>query len=137
LNWGNTIWSFGPNVSWNIFDAGRIRANISLAQAQQDETLSAYYQTVLIALRDVEVALTAYEQEQQRSLLLQKSVEANRRAVNLAQQLYTQGQAEFVSLLTAQQSLLSSEDALAQSEANVATNLVAIYKAIGGGWEAP
>lgn len=134
FNWSTSVWSIGPSISWNVFDAGRIRANIRLAEAQQDEARTFYYQSILVALRDVESALTSYDFEQQRRERLQASVEANRRAYDLANQLYAQGQTEFVNVLTAQASLLNSEDALVQSHANVATNLVALYKALGGGW---
>ncbi|HEX8916169.1 MAG TPA: efflux transporter outer membrane subunit [Humisphaera sp.] len=135
FNWTNSIWSFGPNVSWNLFDAGRIRANIELAAAQRDEQFVVYRRTVLTALHDAERALTAYDYEQRRREGLRSAVAANRRAVTLSQQLYAQGQTEFVNVLTAQAQLLNSEDALVQSDQQVAANLVAIYKAIGGGWE--
>ena len=136
FNWGNTIWSFGPNISWNVFDlGGRIRGNIALTEAQRDEAFFAYRQTVLIALRDAEQALTAYDFEQRRRVGLRAAVGANRRSVDLSQRLYAQGQTEFVNVLTAQQALLGSEDALVQSDQQVAANLVAIYKALGGGWE--
>ncbi|QOV88506.1 efflux transporter outer membrane subunit [Humisphaera borealis] len=134
FNWSNSLWSIGPTISWNVFDAGRIRANIALAEAQNDEAKAFYYQSILIAVRDVESALTAYDFEQERRQRLQASVDANRRAYDLANQLYAQGQVEFVNVLTAQQALLNSEDASAQSEAAVAKNLVALYKALGGGW---
>jgi multidrug efflux system outer membrane protein len=137
FNYGNTLWSVGPNVSWNIFDAGRIRANIVLTEARQQELLAAYRQVVLTAFRDAEQALTAYDYEQRRRVSLRASAEANRRAVQIAQTLYAQGQTDFVNVLTAQQGLLSSEDAMVQSDQQVAANLVAIYKALGGGWEDP
>ena len=66
---------------------------------------------------------------------MRESVEANRRSVELARQLYTAGVVDFLNVLTAQQSLYQSEDQLAQSEQTVATNLIALYKALGGGWE--
>lgn len=137
FNWTSTIWSIGPNISWNIFDAGRIRANIVLTEARQQEALAAYRQVVLTSLRDTEQALTAYDYEQRRRVSLRQAAEANRRAVKFAQTLYAQGTTEFVTVLTAQQGLLSSEDALVQSDQQVSANLVAIYKALGGGWEDP
>ena len=136
FNWANTIWSFGPNVSWNVFDiGGRIRGNIAVAEAQKDEAFFFYRQTVLTALRDAEQALTAYDFEQRRRVGLRAAVDANRRSVDLSQRLYAQGQTEFVNVLTAQQAQLNSEDALVQSDQQVAANLVSIYRALGGGWE--
>jgi outer membrane protein, multidrug efflux system len=134
-NWDNRFWSIGPGVSWNIFDAGRIRSNIAVQNARQEQVLASYTRTVLTALRDVESALIAYEKEQQHRRSLAAAVEANRRAVVLATRLYTEGQTDFLNVLSAQGALYSSEDALVQSDRTIATNLVALYKALGGGWE--
>ena len=79
--------------------------------------------------------MIAYAKEQQHQTSLIAAVAANRRAVDLATQLYTQGQTNFLDVLLAQRSLLASEDALVQSERTMATNLIALYKALGGGWE--
>ena len=135
MSWDNRFWSIGPSVSWPIFNAGRIRANIGVQSAIQEETLVAYRSTILTALQDVESALVAYAKEQQHQASLIVAVAANRRAVDLATQLYTRGQVSFLDVLLAQRSLLGSEDALVQSERTMATNLIALYKALGGGWE--
>jgi NodT family efflux transporter outer membrane factor (OMF) lipoprotein len=135
-NWNNSFWSIGPNVSWPIFSAGAIRANIRVQNELQKQAAIQYEQTVLTALRDVESALVAYAQEQQHHEALQEAVAANRRAVSLAQQLYTQGQTDYLNVTTAERSLFGAEDALVQSERTMSTNLVALYKALGGGWEA-
>jgi NodT family efflux transporter outer membrane factor (OMF) lipoprotein len=134
-NWNNNFFSVGPSVSWPVFDAGRIRSNIEVQNAVQEQALIAYEATVLTALRDVEVALIAYAKEQQRREALVDAVAANRRAVDLATRLYRNGDTDFLNVLSAQRSLLVSEDALAQSNRTVSTNLVALYKALGGGWE--
>jgi NodT family efflux transporter outer membrane factor (OMF) lipoprotein len=134
-NWNNAFWSFGPAVSWPLFSAGRIRSNIGVQNALTDQALLSYEQTVLTALQEVENALVAYAQEQQHREALRDAVAANRRAVDLAQLLYSQGQTGFLDVLTAQRSLYASEDALVQSERTIATNLVALYKGLGGGWE--
>jgi len=135
VQWDNRFWSIGPSVSWPIFNAGRVRANIGVQTAIQEETLVAYRSTILTALGDVESALVAYAKEQQHQASLIAAVAANRRAVDLATQLYTQGQTNFLDVLLAQRSLLGSEDALVQSERTMATNLIALYKALGGGWQ--
>jgi len=90
---------------------------------------------VLQSLSDVEDALVAYNQEQARRTALQQAVASNRRAVDLAKQLNQAGVVDFLNVLTAQQSLYLSEDQLAQSEQTVGTNLIGLYKALGGGWE--
>jgi multidrug efflux system outer membrane protein len=134
LKWDNRTWSFGPSASWDIFNAGRVSANIEVQKAMQQQTVLSYQQTVLTALQDVENALIAYAKEKQRNKALIDSVTANRKAVELSTKLYTEGQIEFLNLLDAQRSLYNSEDALVQSNRNLSINLIAIYKALGGGW---
>jgi NodT family efflux transporter outer membrane factor (OMF) lipoprotein len=131
----NYNWGIGPSVSWPIFAGGRIRANIAVQTAAQEEAATAYEQTVLIAFQDVENALIAYAKEQQRRESLAVAVAANRVAVEQATLLYQQGVTDFLNLLNAQRSLLGSEDALAQSDRTIAADLVSLYKALGGGWE--
>lgn len=134
-NWNNSFWSFGPSVSWPLFDAGRIRANIAVQDAMQEQALLTYRSAVLTALQDVENALVAYSHEQTRRIALAQAVDANRRAVDLSTRLYQNGQTDFLNVLNAQRALFLSEDALAQSERTVATNLVSLYKGLGGGWD--
>ena len=130
----NRVWSFGPSMGWNIFDAGRIRSNIELQKALQEETILTYEKTVLTAFQEVENALIAYAKEQQRRTALLDAVTANRKAVDLSTRLYTEGLTDFLNVLTAQRSLFVSEDALVQSTRNLSSDLVALYKALGGGW---
>lgn len=128
------FWSIGPSVRWPLFDAGRIRANIEVRNTQQEQALTQYERTLLTALRDVETALVNYANEQNRNAALVDAVAANRRAFTLANELYLRGLNSFLNVLDAQRSLFSSESDLAQSEATMANNLVALYKALGGGW---
>jgi len=134
VNWDNRFYSFGPTVTWAIFHAGAVRANINVQNALEEQALLSYQKTVLTALNDVESALVAYVREQQRRQALADAVAANREAVALATQLYTQGAADFLSVLIAQRALFSAQDSLVQSGRAVATDLVAVYKALGGGW---
>jgi outer membrane protein TolC len=134
-NSASVFWSIGPTVNWRIFDAGQIWANIHVQNARQEEALIQYRQAVIQSLADVENALTAYNREQARSASLRQAVEANRQSVALAKQLNEAGVVDFLNVLTAQQSLYQSEDQLAQSEQTVLTKLIALYKALGGGWE--
>jgi outer membrane protein TolC len=115
---------------------GRGRANLELKEALQEEELLAYEQTVLGALREVENALVASTKEEEHRQTLVQAVTANRAAVDLATTLYSAGQTDFLAVLDAQRSLFASEDALAQSSRTVSTNLVALFKALGGGWPA-
>jgi NodT family efflux transporter outer membrane factor (OMF) lipoprotein len=129
------FWSIGPTITWPVFDAGKIRANIEIRNAQQEQALRLYEKSVLAALADVENALVNYGNEQIRYRSLVDAVAANRRAVAMANELYTRGLIPFLNVLDAQRSLYSAESDLTQSEATMASNLVALYKALGGGWE--
>lgn len=128
-------WSLGPSLSWRIFDAGQIWANIHVQNAREQEALIQYRQSVLQAFSDVEDALVADQQEQEHREFLQRSVHANMRSVALAKQLNQAGVVDFLNVLTAEQNLFISQDQLSQSNQAVSTNLVALYKALGGGWE--
>jgi outer membrane protein TolC len=135
INLGDAaFWSIGPSIQFPIFDRARIRANIELQNARQEAALAAYEQSLLLAMEDAERALTAYSKEQGRRFSLAEALEASRDAVALANDLYTEGLTDFLNVLQAQGSLFSTEDQLVRSEQLILQNLVAIYKAIGGGW---
>lgn len=135
-NDSNRSFALGPAGSWSIFNGGALVANVRLQEALRDQAFIAYQKTVLTALQDVENALVAFAKEQQHRQALSQAVEANRRAVNLSVRLYSEGQTDFLNVATAQRSLYASEDALVQSERSIATDLIALYKALGGGWGA-
>jgi len=134
INWKDRFWSVGPAVDWQIFSAGRVRSDIELQKALRDETVLAYQKTVITALADVENSLVAYAREHERHKALVDAVAANRKSVESATLLYKQGLTDFLNVLVAQQALFVSEDALVQSTRNLSTDLVALYKALGGGW---
>jgi NodT family efflux transporter outer membrane factor (OMF) lipoprotein len=128
------FWSIGPTIRWPIFDAGKIRANIEVRNAQQEQALGQYEKTVLAAFGEVEKSLVNYSREQARRQALLGAVASNRRALEMANELYLRGLNDFLNVLDAQRSLYAAESDLAQSEATMASNLVALYKALGGGW---
>jgi NodT family efflux transporter outer membrane factor (OMF) lipoprotein len=128
-----TLWG-GPGISWAIFDAGAIRQNIEVQSALQEQYLIAYEATVLSALEEVENALVAYAEQQQRRQSLSVATRAAQKAVELAQHKYEAGLTDFNNILEAQRSLLSFQEQLAKSEGTVTSNLVRLYKAVGGGW---
>ena len=134
-NSGSKFWSIIPGVSLPIFNFGSIRSNIAVQNAREEQAFVTYEQTVLTSLREVEDALVAFSEDQTRRQTLSSAVAANRRAVDLANQLYKQGLTDFLSVLQAQRDLFASEDALIQSDRSVTADYVAIYKALGGGWE--
>ncbi|MBP8645386.1 MAG: efflux transporter outer membrane subunit [Syntrophobacteraceae bacterium] len=132
--WSSGYYTLGPNITWPIFDAGKIRWNIEVQNALQEQALLTYEKTVLTALKEVETALAAYAKEQEHLRLLELAVENNRKAVELSTKLYVEGETDFLNVLTAQRSLLVSEEAMTQSTRDLALQLVALYKALGGGW---
>jgi outer membrane protein TolC len=125
----------GPSGTWSIFQGGAIVANIHVQEALRDQALITYQQTVLGALQDVENALIAFSKEQRHRKILNEAVVANQKAVDLSLQLYTEGQVNFLNVVTAQLSLYNSQNMLVQSESSIVTDLIALYKALGGGWE--
>jgi outer membrane protein TolC len=133
---GSQFWSVGPTMTWRIFDAGRIRANVRVQNARQEQALAAYEQTTLTAFEDVENSLVAYAKEQTRHQSLADSVSTSQKSLDLATRLYTSGLTDFVNVLEAERSLYQAQDALTQSERNISTDVVALYKSLGGGWDA-
>jgi len=128
-------YAVGPGITIPIFQGGRLKATLELRKAQQREAALAYQKTVLTAWHEVDNALTAYQTEQARRDQLAQAVIQNQRALGLAQSRYQEGVADFLQVLTAQQNLLSTQQQLALATTNVSANLVALYKALGGGWE--
>ena len=129
------FWSVGPAVQWRIFDAGRIRANIKVQNARQEQALANYEQTALSAFEDVENALVAYAKEQVRRRSLEDAVKSSQESLRLANQLYANGLSDFINVLDAERSLYQAQDALVQSDRTVSTDVIALYKSLGGGWE--
>ena len=135
FNWGARSASVGPSFQWNIFNYGRIVNNVRVQDARFQELLINYQNTVLKAQQEVEDGLTAFLRSQIRAQYLAESVAAARRSLDLALLQYREGATDFTTVLTAQQSLLSEQDSLATTLGDIARNLVAVYRALGGGWQ--
>jgi multidrug efflux system outer membrane protein len=127
--------SFGPSLTWAALDLGAVRAVIKAAGAQADAQLAQYEKTVLTSLEETENALVDYGRDQARRDFLRESVQAARRAAELAHARYDSGAADFLSVLDAERVELEAEDQLAQTQTQTAVALVALYKSLGGGWE--
>lgn len=128
------FWSIGPGISWNIFNAGAVRRNIEIQSALQEQSLRSYEASVLNALEEVENELVAYAEEQNRRGSLYEAVQAAECAVELSRDKYQAGLIDFGDLLDAERSRLSYQNQLIQSDGSVASNLVRLYKVLGGGW---
>jgi NodT family efflux transporter outer membrane factor (OMF) lipoprotein len=134
-SWDAKSYSVGPAISLPIFDGGQLAGALALREAEQREAAAIYQKTVLSAFRDVDDALTAYAAEQRRRDQLGIAAAASRKALDLANTRYLRGLTGYLDVLTAERSLLTAEQSLADSTATVATDLVALYKALGGGWD--
>lgn len=128
-------WSAGPSVSLPIFDAGERAAAVEGTQALRDRYLALFRSAVLQALREVESALVALGQERIRAARLAEAANANREAAQLSRTLFRTGASGFLDVLDAERSLYSSEDALLVSRIAIATDTIALHKALGGGWD--
>lgn len=126
--------SLAGQITWPLFKAGVLRANLAVQNALQEQALLHYEATILTALEEVENALVAYAQEQQRRQALLEATQAARRAVELARTQYASGLSDFQNVLEGQRSLLSLQDQLAQSTGAVTSQVIRLYKALGGGW---
>jgi NodT family efflux transporter outer membrane factor (OMF) lipoprotein len=133
---GKTRGGFGPTVQWNIFDGGRIRNNIRVEDARTEQALARYEQTVLGALQDVEDALVGYTRELERRDKLAESAVAAEESVKLVMTLYRTGLTNFQNVLDMERSLFEQQDLLAESRGLVVQNLIRLYRALGGGWDA-
>jgi multidrug efflux system outer membrane protein len=129
------MWQVGPSMTWPIFEGGRIRANIEVRNAQEEQALLSYRKTVLVALAEVEDALVAYAKERTRHQALAASAEDFKRSALLARDRYEEGYDTYLDVLEAQRSLYAAQDSLAQSDQQIIGDLIAIYKALGGGWQ--
>lgn len=134
LSPGSPAYSFGSGITWPLFAGGAIRQNIEVQSALQEQSLIAYEAVVLNALEEVENALAAYAEEQFRRNALRDAMEAAKQAAELAQKKYQGGLTDFSNVLEAQRSLLSFQDQLTQSSGKVTSNLIRLYKTLGGGW---
>lgn len=129
--------SVGPSISWAAFDLGRVRARISSSKAQTDAALAAYEGAVLGALEDTEGALISYGRSQSRREALKVAAAASDKAADLARKRFEGGLIDFLEVLDAERTALSAELLLSQSRTDSATSLIAVYKALGAGWQTP
>jgi len=130
----SSTWGISPSVQWNIFDGGRTRQKIDIQNALQEKAMVQYEASILGALEEVENAITAFTQEQLRHRSLVVSATAAERAVNIAQARYEAGASNFLTVLDAQRTLLSTQDRRTTSQGTILSNLVRLYKSLGGGW---
>ena len=128
-------WSIVPNISWAAFNLGRVKQQIKQNDALTLAALNQYEKTILKALEEIKTALVNYSNELQRREILRTSSEASSQAATIAKQRFNAGLDNFIDYLSAENTMLLSENLLATSEISATTSLIAIYKALGGGWQ--
>ncbi len=131
------IWQFGPSVSLPLFTGGRLRANLKITRAQYDEAVAVYQQTVRNAFGDVSNALIDYQRSREFRIRQEERTQANREAADLATTRYEGGVTSYLEVIYNEQELFAAELNLAQASLNELLSVVSLYRALGGGWQAP
>jgi multidrug efflux system outer membrane protein len=132
---GTGLWSLASMIQWSVFEGGAIRARIDAEEAESEVALAQYEKSVLEALRDAETTLTRYGEELETRKRLAQGVQSRRKSLSLAKQLFNAGEQDYLAVVDTERQLIDSEDDLIISETNSITKLIALYTALGGGWE--
>ena len=132
---GSRSWNLNGGFNWNIWNYGRIKGNIRLQDALFQQLAVDYENTVLKAQTEIENAIIAYLISREQQDWYQKAADAAQGSVDIAQIKYREGLVDFNTVVTNLQALQSQQDLLASTKGVVATNLVNVYLALGGGWE--
>lgn len=130
----SSTWQIAPSVSWNLFSGGERKNATKRARAQLEQSIIEYNNTILVAMNEVENAMTAYKNSIRQIAALRETVNQGKETLQLSLELYKQGLTPFQNVLDAQRTLLNYQDYLVQAQGNSLTTLVELYKALGGGW---
>jgi multidrug efflux system outer membrane protein len=131
----NDAYAITPSISWPAFNIGRVLASVDESEAAAQAALATFEQTVLLALEDTENALEQFSSARQRRDLLRTSVENSAKAVEISRTQYENGLVDLLPVLDSQRALLAAQLQLSESETNLITALVSVFKALGGGWD--
>jgi NodT family efflux transporter outer membrane factor (OMF) lipoprotein len=134
-DWAARFYTFGPSINVPIFEGGKLRAQVALSKDQAEEAALAYRKAVLSAFNDADNAIVAFGEEQARTVALSQSAKFSAEALDLARNRYVNGLTDFRDVLDAERTLLQTETSEAESAVAMATDLVGLYKALGGGWD--
>jgi NodT family efflux transporter outer membrane factor (OMF) lipoprotein len=135
FDWKSRVVSIGPAVVWNVLNYGQITNQVRAQDAEFQQAVLSYQNTVLQAQQEVEDALVSFLGSQDTVALLTEAVASARRSVDLATIEYREGATDYTTVLTAQQNLLEQQDQLAVTQGNVTQGLISLYRALGGGWQ--
>jgi outer membrane protein TolC len=128
-------WGIGPSLVWNVFDRGLLTNTVLLQDARFQQLYEQYQDAVLRAAREVDDAAVSFARTGEQIVLLDESVKAAQRSLDIATLQYREGLTDFQRVLDSQRSLFLQQDTLVTAQGGVMQNVVAIYKAMGGGWE--
>ena len=134
-NWASHFYSIGPSISLPIFEGGKLTAGLRVARAQAEEAALAYRGTVINALREVENALVAYRTDKIARDDTEATVKSAELTLYLSRNRYEHGLSDFIQVLDAERTLTSERQQLVQADITLTDDIVALYKALGGGWE--
>jgi NodT family efflux transporter outer membrane factor (OMF) lipoprotein len=129
-------WAIGPTLLWNIFDYGRLKNQVLVQDARFQQLYEVYQDTVLRAARELDDAAVAFAKGRVQIDLLDQAVTAARRSLDIATVQYREGLVDFERVLDSQRTLFTQQDRLVSNRGNVSQSLIALYKAMGGGWQA-
>jgi NodT family efflux transporter outer membrane factor (OMF) lipoprotein len=132
---GSLFYSWGGRILWPLLNYGRIQNNVRVQDARLQQLLVAYQNSVLRAAQEVEDGLSGYLRAQEATVFAQNAASSAQRSVDIALVQYREGAVDYQRVLDAQRSLLQEQNTLASTQSSVATSLIALYKALGGGWE--
>ena len=134
FDWASRFGLIGAQLSVPIFQGGQLRAQVRIADLRAQEAVLTYRQTVLAAFHEVDNAMTTYAQDQRRAMDVDRQFDASRHGRDLAKDRYASGLGAYIDVLNAEHQLRQAELDLAQSRVTASTDLVALFKALGGGW---
>jgi NodT family efflux transporter outer membrane factor (OMF) lipoprotein len=128
-------YSFGPTFSWNILNYGRLKNNVRVQDARYQQTIVNYQNTVLTAYQEVEDAMVGFIQAQKETAIREVGAQAARRSTEIANLQYREGATDFQRVIDTERSLVVQQDLWTQARGDISLNIIALYKALGGGWE--
>jgi len=132
---GSFAGTIGPAFHWDIFNYGRIENGVRVEEARYEGLMNSYQDAVLRAGRDMEDSLIGFLKAQERAAILEQSVSAAQRTVDISLDQYKEGVIDFTPIFIFQRTLTDQQDALAQARGEIALNLVGVYRSLGGGWD--
>ena len=135
FGWPGRTAALGPSFQWNILNYGQITNNVRVQDARFQALLLSYQNTVLKAQQEVEDSLAGFLRAQENAEYLAQSARAAKNSLDLATIQYQQGVTDFTTVLVAQQALLTAQDNFAAALGSISSNLVGVYRALGGGWQ--